>query len=206
MIFFGERKKEEQRVKKWGFISPHLLGGNFFTINIHIFYISFICYYWDLRDALTWPLKAYILAVNFGYGCHVMHFVILLIFGLFRLSYRVFMFHFRLDWFELCSSFTSHAFDFRLNSSWFQPPVQACWLKHETGFCSITCSFTLSPLSLLYFCCSLFVFFLVPASLESIKLCTSSCFVLVWISRNVSWGLYHVFISSLARWAKTKHQ
>ena len=150
-----------------------------------------------MRDALTWPSKAYLLAINFGYGCHVMDFIILLIFGMFGLSYRVFMFHFRLDWFELCSSFTSYAFYFRLKSSWFQPPVQAYWLKHETGFCSITCSFTFSPLSLLYFCYSLFVFWYL-LFLRVLDYAHSLALFLVWISRNVSWGLYHVFISSLA--------
>ena len=51
---------------------------------------------------------------------------------------------------------------------------KACWSKHEIGFCSMTFSFNLSPLSLLYFCCSLSVFgyLLLLRILDGARLCS----------------------------------
>ena len=159
---FWREAKVETKSNEGGFVCLRLLGGKLFTIKYPLpsaflsFSIVEAC--WMLWHGHQMPI--YFLLIL---GMDVMSCILSFYWFLDCLGWAIqcscFIFiRVFLDWFERCSSFTSHAFDFCLKSSWFQPPVQACWSKHETGFYSMTCSFTLSPPSLLNFCCSLSVF------------------------------------------------
>lgn len=57
------------------------------------FYTYFLCCYLDFLDDLLWPPEAYLLAVGFRYGYHVIHLAFLLIFKLLGLGYSAFMLH-----------------------------------------------------------------------------------------------------------------
>ena len=160
---FWRKEEVETKSNEGGFICLRLPRGKFFTVKYPLIFafLSFAtveaC--WMLWHGHQRPIYLLLILGMGVMSCILSFYWFFLLFGL---NYTMFMFHFHLifflDWFELCSSFTSHAFDFHLKSNWFQPPVQACWSKHETGFYSMTCSFTLSPPSLLDFFCSLFVF------------------------------------------------